>query len=61
MPRNDSMGNIMIVIDDEVKFAQELAEQYSNEGFDYECEDFWESEFNRIFVTYTYPDVTYAN
>ena len=28
------------------------------QGYDKSFEDFFDSEFNRIFVTYMYPDVT---
>jgi|694.fasta_scaffold73264_3 hypothetical protein len=50
--------------DEELRsFVEELTKQYfNNKGMmDGDVEDWLDSEFNRIYVTYAYPDVTKVN
>jgi hypothetical protein len=44
-------------------FLDELEKRYLNNGgnMDTDVEDWLDSEFNRIYVTYAYPDVTKVN
>jgi hypothetical protein len=45
--------------DDKVKFEELLIAEFKKlNGFDQEHEDWLDSEFNKVFVTYMYPDVT---
>jgi hypothetical protein len=45
--------------DDKVKFEELLLAEFKKlNGFDQEHEDWLDSEFNKVFVTYMYPDVT---
>lgn len=47
---------------DEDKFEELLISEFKKlEGFDKTQEDWLDSEFNKIFVTYMYPDVTKIN
>ena len=41
------------------KFEELLNDELNKlQGYDRSCENFLDSEFNKIFVTYMYPDVT---
>lgn len=41
------------------KFEELLRDELNKlQGYDRSCENFLDSEFNKIFVTYMYPDVT---
>jgi hypothetical protein len=44
-------------------FVDKLARKYLSNGgnMDDDVEDWLDSEFNRIYVTYAYPDVTKVN
>jgi hypothetical protein len=44
-------------------FVDKLARKYFSNGgnMDNDVEDWLDSEFNRIYVTYAYPDVTKVN
>ena len=44
-------------------FLDELEKRYlnNNGNMDTDVEDWLDSEFNRIYVTYAYPDVTKVN
>jgi len=45
--------------DDKVKFEELLIAEFKKlNGFDQEHEDWLDSESNKVFVTYMYPDVT---
>ncbi len=45
--------------DDKVKFEELLLAEFKKlNGFDQEHEDWLDSEFNKVFITYMYPDVT---
>jgi hypothetical protein len=45
--------------DDKIKFEELLLAEFKKlNGFDQEHEDWLDSEFNKVFVTYMYPDVT---
>lgn len=47
---------------DEDKFEELLISEFKKlDGFDKTQEDWLDSEFNKIFVTYMYPDVTKIN
>lgn len=47
---------------DEDKFEELLISEFKKlDGFDKSQEDWLDSEFNKIFVTYMYPDVTKIN
>lgn len=47
---------------DEDKFEELLISEFKKlQGFDKTQEDWLDSEFNKIFVTYMYPDVTKIN
>ena len=47
---------------EEDKFEQLLVSEFKKlQGFDKTQEDWLDSEFNKIFVTYMYPDVTKIN
>ena len=47
---------------EEDKFEQLLVSEFKKlQGFDKSQEDWLDSEFNKIFVTYMYPDVTKIN
>lgn len=47
---------------DEDKFEELLISEFKKlEGFDKSQEDWLDSEFNKIFITYMYPDVTKIN
>lgn len=47
---------------DEDKFEELLISEFKKlQGFDKSQEDWLDSEFNKIFVTYMYPDVTKIN
>jgi hypothetical protein len=58
--RDNEKGSVIILSteEEEEMFQQELRKQYiTNNGLE-ETEKWIDSEFNRIFVTYMYPDVT---
>ena len=60
MRDDDAIGSVIILHDDdhEQQFKQQLLREYvTNNGLD-DVEPWADSEFNRIFVTYMYPDVT---
>lgn len=47
---------------EEDKFEELLISEFKKlDGFDKSQEDWLDSEFNKIFVTYMYPDVTKIN
>jgi len=59
----DELGSVIILHDDdhEQQFKNELLRQYvTNNGLE-DVEPWLDSEFNQIFVTYMYPDVTKVN
>jgi hypothetical protein len=61
--RDDEKGSVIILHDAEHEehFKQELLKQYViNNGLE-DVEPWLDSEFNQIFVTYMYPDVTKVN
>lgn len=59
----DELGSVIILHDDdqEQQFKAELLKRYvTNNGLE-DVEPWLDSEFNQIFVTYMYPDVTKVN
>ena len=59
----DETRSVIILHDDEheEEFKKELLRQYvTNNGLE-DVEPWLDSEFNQIFVTYMYPDVTKVN
>lgn len=51
----------VISIEDEDEFKAQLQRKFDEDGLDYDAEQFWDVEFNRVFIAYMYPNVTYAN
>ena len=59
----DEQGSVIILRDEEheEEFRRELIKQYvTNNGLE-DVEPWIDSEFNLIFMTYMYPDVTKIN
>jgi hypothetical protein len=58
-----SNTDVTIVIHDEDEFREELRKHLiaNNHGLDETVENWLDSEFNRIYVTYAYADVTNIN
>jgi len=57
-------GSVININNDEELMEFELELKRHLEQNDYKLDDsesLWDSEFNRIFVTYMYPDVTKVN
>lgn len=64
MRKRDIQNRIIdITSNDELEqFEKLLQDEFmKHEGMDTSCEDWLDSEFNRVFVAYMYPDVTRVN